>query len=86
MIPIILLITVVMAIINWGLYANSHCRDQTAYGTAAIVSNSVMFVLTLITVIGSGVIFFLMSNRGAMGGKVGHSEERTSLVPENSNS
>ena len=86
MIPIILVVTVVMAIVNWGLYASSHCKDQTTYGTAAIISNNVMFVLTLITTVASGVIFFLMSNRGASGGRVGHSEERTSLVPENSNS
>ena len=70
-IPILLILTLVMGIVNWVLYAASHCKDKT-YGTAAIVSNNVLFIVTLITVGGSLVIFLMMSNRGASAGKVSH--------------
>ena len=70
-IPILLIITIIMGVINWGLYAASHCKDKT-YGTAAIISTNVLFILTLITVAGSLAIFFMMSNRGASAGKVSH--------------
>ena len=70
-IPILLIITIIMGIINWGLYAASHCKDKT-YGTAAIISNNVLLIVTLITVGGSLAIFIMMSNRGASAGKVSH--------------
>ena len=74
-----------MSIINWAFYAGSHCKDKT-YGSAAIISTNLLFVLTLITIAGSLITFVMLSNRNGGGGRVSHQEERTSLVPTNNES
>ena len=63
---------------NWALYGVSHCKDKS-YGSAAIVSNTVLFVLVVITIVIS-IIIFLIYARGGGQARVTHTEERDSLV------
>ena len=70
-IPALLVITLFMSIANWYFYAVSHCKDKT-YGSAAIISNNLLFILTLITIAGSLITFVMLSNRNGGSGRVSH--------------
>ena len=76
--PLWLILSIVAGLMNFILYGRSHCKDKS-YGSAAIISTIALLVITLMTLLGSLLIFFKNSG-GDNKARVTHAEERDSLV------
>ena len=76
--PIWLILSILAGLMNFILYGRSHCKDKS-YGSAAIISTIALLVITLMTLLGSLLIFFKNSG-GDNKARVTHAEERDSLV------
>ena len=76
--PIWLILTILVAVMNFILYGMSHCKDKS-YGSAAIMSTLAVLVVTSLTLAISLIIFFVNSGSDNKA-RVTHAEERDSLV------
>ena len=76
--PLWLILSILAGLMNFILYGRSHCKDKS-YGSAAIISTIALLVVTLMTLLGSLLIFFKNSG-GDNKARVTHAEERDSLV------
>lgn len=83
--PILLVAIIVITVMNWGLYAGSACKDKN-YGTAAIVSNTVLFMLDVVTALVAIILFICNTRTAPNQARVTHAEERDSLVNKNDES
>ena len=76
--PIWLILTILVGMINFILSGWSYCKDKS-YGSAAVMSTIAVFVVTLMTLVISLIIFFVNSGSDNKA-RVTHAEERDSLV------